>query len=81
MAREFIARGFSMEAVCSALKHWCLEELKLYAPEVYETSKLAWENNQAGNLDLDLSMAIPSISIDYAVMERSKKNKSGVVSI
>jgi mannose-1-phosphate guanylyltransferase len=23
MAREFIARGFSMEAVCSALKHWC----------------------------------------------------------
>jgi mannose-1-phosphate guanylyltransferase len=26
-------------------------------------------------------MAIPSISIDYAVMERSKKNKSGVVSI
>jgi hypothetical protein len=40
---------------------------------------LAWENNQAGNLDL-ISMAIPSISIDY-VMERSKKNKSGVVSI
>jgi mannose-1-phosphate guanylyltransferase len=26
-----------------------------------------------GNLDLELSMAIPSISIDYAVMERSKK--------
>jgi mannose-1-phosphate guanylyltransferase len=40
---------------------------------VYETSKIAWENNQAGNLDLDLS--IPSISIDYAVMERSKKIK------
>jgi mannose-1-phosphate guanylyltransferase len=48
-----------------------LEELK-YAPEVYETSKIAWENN-GGNLDLELSMAIPSISIDYAVMERSKK--------
>jgi mannose-1-phosphate guanylyltransferase len=47
----------------------------LYAPEVYETSKIAWENNQAGNLDLELSMAIPSISIDYAVMERSKKKK------
>jgi mannose-1-phosphate guanylyltransferase len=49
-------------------------------PQVYETSKIAWENNQAGNLDLELSMAIPSISIDYAVMERSKKNKSGVSS-
>jgi hypothetical protein len=23
-------------------------------PEVYETSKIAWENNQAGNLDLSL---------------------------
>jgi mannose-1-phosphate guanylyltransferase len=51
-----------------------LEELKLYALKYNETSKLAWENNQAGNLDL-ISMAIPSISIDYAVMERSKKIK------
>jgi mannose-1-phosphate guanylyltransferase len=31
------------------------------------------------NLDLALSMDIPSISIDYAVMERSKKNKSGIL--
>jgi hypothetical protein len=28
-----------------------------------------------------LSMDIPSISIDYAVMERSKKNKSGILTI
>jgi mannose-1-phosphate guanylyltransferase len=38
-------------------------------------SKKAWENNSNGNLDLALSMDIPSISIDYAVMERSKKIK------
>jgi mannose-1-phosphate guanylyltransferase len=36
---------------------------------------LVWENNTNGNLDLALSMDIPSISIDYAVMERSKKIK------
>ena len=52
-----------------------LEELKKYAPDVYEKSKTAWENNNNGNLDLALSLEIPSISIDYAVMERSKKIK------
>nr|WP_309755745.1 mannose-1-phosphate guanylyltransferase [Flavobacterium sp.] len=77
MAREFIATGnflWNSGMFCFKAAVF-LEELKLYAPEVYETSKLAWENNQSGNLDLDLSMAIPSISIDYAVMERSKKIK------
>jgi mannose-1-phosphate guanylyltransferase len=49
-----------------------LEELKAFHPEVYEKSKLVWENNTNGNLDLALSMDIPSISIDYAVMERKK---------
>ncbi|WP_338410540.1 mannose-1-phosphate guanylyltransferase [uncultured Flavobacterium sp.] len=52
-----------------------LQELKAFHPEVYEKSKIAWENNKAGNLNLDLSLDIPSISIDYAVMERSKKIK------
>lgn len=52
-----------------------LEELKLYEPEVYSKSKIAWEQNDNGNLDLDLSLDIPSISVDYAVMERSKKIK------
>jgi mannose-1-phosphate guanylyltransferase len=52
-----------------------LEELKSYSPEVYQKSKLAWEKNTNGNLDFELSMAIPSISIDYAVMEKSKKIK------
>lgn len=52
-----------------------LEELKLYNIEVYEKSKQVWKANKAGQLDLELSMAIPSISVDYAVMERSKKIK------
>jgi mannose-1-phosphate guanylyltransferase len=52
-----------------------LDELKDFTPEVFEKSKIAWENNKQGKLDLALSMDIPSISIDYAVMERSKKIK------
>lgn len=52
-----------------------LAELKQYAPEVYVTSKNAWKQNKKGKLNFDLSMKIPSISIDYAVMERSKKIK------
>jgi mannose-1-phosphate guanylyltransferase len=52
-----------------------LEELEKQEPEVYKQSKLAWEANVDGLLDYDLSLAIPSISIDYAVMERSKNIK------
>jgi mannose-1-phosphate guanylyltransferase len=46
-----------------------LEELKAFHPEVYEKSKLVGKQHK-WNLDLALSMDIPSISIDYAVMER-----------
>ena len=52
-----------------------LDELEKYQPEVYEKSKTVWENNKEGKLDYELSMEIPSISVDYAVMERSKKIK------
>ena len=52
-----------------------LEELKKQEPEVYKTSKTAWEANKDGFLDYNLSLKIPSISIDYAVMERSKDIK------
>jgi mannose-1-phosphate guanylyltransferase len=58
-----------------------LEELKKYNPEVYAASKIAWEasydssNKDIRKLDYKLSMNIPSISIDYAVMEQSKKIK------
>lgn len=49
-----------------------LEELKKQEPEVYKYSKIAWESNVDGKLDYTLSMQIPAISVDYAVMERSK---------
>ncbi|MGO4821872.1 MULTISPECIES: mannose-1-phosphate guanylyltransferase [unclassified Flavobacterium] len=52
-----------------------LEELKLYAPKVYEKSKIAWEKSVDGVIDLTASMEIPSISVDYAVMEKSSKIK------
>lgn len=52
-----------------------LEELKKYEPEVFARSMEAWFNNENGALDFDDSMKIPSISVDYAVMERSEKIK------
>jgi len=52
-----------------------LEELEAFEPEVYEASKIAFDNATEGKLDFDLSMKIPSISVDYAVMEKTKKIK------
>jgi mannose-1-phosphate guanylyltransferase len=47
-----------------------------FHPEVYENQN--WFGKATKwNLDLATSLDIPSISIDYAVMERSKKIKSG----
>jgi mannose-1-phosphate guanylyltransferase len=76
-AKDFIAKGnFLWNSGMFCFKAGVfLEELKSFKPEVYEKSKIAWENNTNGNLDLELSLEIPSISIDYAVMERSKKIK------
>ena len=76
-AAEFIARGnFLWNSGMFCFKAGVLlEELKTFHPEVYEKSKLVWESNINGNLDLGLSLDIPSISIDYAVMERSRKIK------
>lgn len=76
-AKEFISRGnFLWNSGMFCFKAGVfLEELKSFAPEVYEKSKIAWDNNINGALDLALSLEIPSISIDYAVMERSKKIK------
>lgn len=52
-----------------------LDELEKQEPEVYQKSKIAWESNTNGFLDYELSLEIPSISIDYAVMERSSDIK------
>jgi mannose-1-phosphate guanylyltransferase len=76
-AADFIAKGnFLWNSGMFCFKaSTLLAELKSFHPEVYEKSKIAWEKSVNGNLDLDLSLEIPSISIDYAVMERSKKIK------
>jgi len=76
-AQEFIDRGtFLWNSGMFCFKaSVLLEELKEYQPAVYEKSLIAWQNNASGRLDEALSMDIPSISIDYAVMERSKKIK------
>lgn len=76
-AKEFIAKGnFLWNSGMFCFKaSVLLEELKQFQPDVYAKSKAVWEASKEGFLDLDLSMEIPSISIDYAVMERSKKIK------
>ena len=76
-AQDFIDRGnFLWNSGMFCFKAGILlEELKAYQPEVYEKSLIAWNAAQNGRLDEALSMDIPSISIDYAVMERSKKIK------
>ncbi|OOG68931.1 mannose-1-phosphate guanylyltransferase [Algoriphagus sp. A40] len=52
-----------------------LQELQEFEPEVFMASKKVFDNSDSGKLDYDLSMKIPSISVDYAVMERTKKIK------
>ncbi|MEG2310045.1 sugar phosphate nucleotidyltransferase [Chryseobacterium sp.] len=52
-----------------------LQELRKYQPEVFEKSSEAWEKSQDNLLDEESCRQIPSISIDYAVMERSKQIK------
>ena len=76
-AIDFISRGnFLWNSGMFCFKAGVLlNELKAFEPEVYAKAQQAWEANLEGKLDYDLSMAIPSISIDYAVMERSKKIK------
>jgi mannose-1-phosphate guanylyltransferase len=76
-AKEFIAKGnFLWNSGMFCFKAGVLlDELKQFQPDVYEKSKAVWESSKDGFLNLDLSLEIPSISIDYAVMERSKKIK------
>jgi mannose-1-phosphate guanylyltransferase len=53
-----------------------LEELQKYAPEVYTKSLATWEEAKNGRLKTFSSLEIPSISVDYAVMEKSEKMKA-----
>ena len=55
-----------------------LEELQKYSPEIFESSKVAYENAKDDTIlriSYDNMQAIPEDSIDYAVMEKSSKVK------
>ncbi|WP_118973754.1 mannose-1-phosphate guanylyltransferase [Taibaiella koreensis] len=49
-----------------------LDELKKHAPAVFEAARRTVEKADGGFLPVKETMEIPSISVDYAVMEHSK---------
>lgn len=74
-AEDFIERGnflWNSGMFCFRADTF-LTELQQFEPKVYATALAAWQHQKAGHLDEALSKKIPSISVDYAVMERSKK--------
>lgn len=76
-AQDFLDKGcflWNSGMFCFQAKVF-LEELRLYHPKVYRASRKAWSASEDGCLSYELSMKIPSISVDYAVMERSDKMK------
>ena len=52
-----------------------LEELHKHHPEMMEKALIAWGKSKNGELELFTSMKIPSLSVDYAVMEKSERIK------
>ncbi|SHO59401.1 mannose-1-phosphate guanylyltransferase [Algoriphagus zhangzhouensis] len=76
-AKEFLSQGnfFWNSGMFCFQAGVFLDELERLEPQVFEASKIAFENATEGKLDYDLSMKIPSISVDYAVMEKTKKIK------
>ncbi len=76
-AKEFIDSGnflWNSGMFCFKARIY-LEELQKYAPEVYKKSLDAWRKAENGCLEMNASLEIPSISVDYAVMEKSEKIK------
>ncbi|WP_143883990.1 mannose-1-phosphate guanylyltransferase [Chryseobacterium binzhouense] len=76
-AQEFLERGtFLWNSGMFCFKAGILlEELKNYQSEVYDKCSEVWQTSENQCLNMEASLQIPSISIDYAVMERSKKIK------
>jgi len=81
-AKEYIAKGnyyWNSGMFCFKAGVF-LEELQKYSPEIYETCKVAYDKreeiaNKQSRITHELMSAIPSDSIDYAVMEKSDKVK------
>jgi mannose-1-phosphate guanylyltransferase len=74
-AEDFIERGNFLwnSGMFCFRADTLLTELQQFEPLVYNAAKEAFAQQKDGFLDDALSKKIPSISIDYAVMERSKK--------
>lgn len=74
-AEDFIERGNFLwnSGMFCFRADTLLNELQQFEPKVYATALAAWQHKKDGVLNETLSKEIPSISIDYAVMERSKK--------
>src|SRR5690554_197852 len=76
-AQEFIRQGnflWNSGMFCFSAGVY-LTELNKYAPEVFQKASEAYDKAVEGFLPLEESLEIPSISIDYAVMEKSEKIK------
>ncbi|MFN3019474.1 mannose-1-phosphate guanylyltransferase [Chryseobacterium sp. TY3] len=76
-AQEFIKNGnFLWNSGMFCFKAGIfLEELKKYQPKVYDTSKRSFDLQEGEKLPLQESLVIPSISVDYAVMEKTDRLK------
>lgn len=76
-AKEFLKKGnflWNSGIFCFKSSVY-LEELQRFEPKVYRYAKEAFEHSKDGILSEELSLKIPSKSIDYAVMERSERIK------
>ncbi|WP_313636315.1 mannose-1-phosphate guanylyltransferase [Empedobacter sp.] len=74
-AQEFLKSGdfyWNSGMFCFQAKTF-LNELKIHESEVYESALKAFELSKDNILPLKESLLIPSISIDYAVMEKTDK--------
>ncbi|GAB2628085.1 mannose-1-phosphate guanylyltransferase [Belliella aquatica] len=77
LAESFLESGnFLWNSGCFCFKAGVyLDELKKNEPEVYTSSKRAFFKSNGIFLNEILSMEIPSISVDYAVMEKTERIK------
>lgn len=76
-AKSFLKKGDFLwnSGIFCFQAHVFLEELETYEETVFKTAKEAFEQREGDVISEELSLKIPSISVDYAVMERSKKIK------
>lgn len=73
LAEEFLAAGnflWNSGMFCFKASMF-LSELKKFQPEMFALSKAAFEAMNCGMLEKESNSIIPSISVDYAVMENS----------